>query len=70
MWQLYDLFCYCFVLPAYILRFILRVYLWLDVRHFAPAELKLIEGHLGMLQVSYKPKLLGSKDQEGVTFAL
>ena len=42
-------------------------YLRLNVRDFAPGELKLVEGHVSLSEVSKESKFFGSHDQEGVT---
>ena len=41
-------------------------YLRLNVRDFAPGELKLVEGHISLSEVSKESKFFGSHDQEGV----
>ena len=43
--------------------------LWLDVGDLGPGELKLVQGHVGLFQVSEEAELLGPEDHEGVALA-
>ena len=43
--------------------------LGLDVGDLGPGELKLVQGHVGLFQVSEEAELLGPEDHEGVSLA-
>ena len=45
------------------------LHLRLDVRNFAPAELKLIERHVGLPKVAQKAEFFGPEDEQRVAFA-